>query len=147
MKKLISLCMSVALTACVICTPLAAAEKGGIYPMFGSCCVGPRIGLEMNEGKEIQQIEWIAFVLNFIYGIGHIVSGIAQGSKNGVGGFFASCCLGPRVGEQLDQRKIRVMEWLLLVPIISIVPWIITGIDAYQGKTMTQIEQKEGLRK
>ena len=114
--------------------------------MFGSCCIGPRVGLEMNEGIEIQQIEWIAFVANAVLApLGSLISGVAQGSKNGAEGFFASCCIGPRVGEQLNERKIRTMEWLRLVPIVNIVPVVITGLDAYKGKTMSEIERAENL--
>ncbi|MFH1283514.1 MAG: hypothetical protein ABII27_07605 [bacterium] len=148
MKRYIVVCVSVVLFLGSIGSPVILAAEGGIKPMFGSCCIGPRIGLEMNENIEIKTIEWVRFAVNIVAApIGSCISGIYQGSDNGFGGFLASCCIGPRVGEQLDQRKIRALEWLYLVPIVNIVPWIMIGIEAYNGKTMTEIGAAEGLAK
>ena len=30
-------------------------KKGGAGPFFASCCIGPRVGLELNEGKSIKE--------------------------------------------------------------------------------------------
>ena len=135
------------------------AEEGGVLPCLASCLVGPRVGLEMNEGKEIQKSEWIGVIGgyfgNMVPIIGPLVSLGCRGYMaydmgyvpNEFGGFAASFCLGPRVGNELHYRKIRNKEWLLLIPCINIYPLISIPLEAYHGKTMTEIEQKEGLRK
>jgi len=135
------------------------AEGGGVIPCLASCLVGPRVGLEMNEGKEIQKSEWIGVIGgyfgNVVPIVGSLVSLGCRGYMaydmgyvpNGFEGFAASFCLGPRIGNELDTRKIRTKEWLRLVPCICIYPAIAIPLEAYNGKTMTEIEQKEGLRK
>lgn len=35
-------------------------KKGGIVPCLATCLIGSRVGLEMNEGKDIYQNAWIA---------------------------------------------------------------------------------------
>ncbi|HOW27709.1 MAG TPA: hypothetical protein PK876_04305 [Elusimicrobiota bacterium] len=140
MKKLISVVLTMGFLIAAFPAQSPAA-KGGCGPFFASCCLGPRIGLEMNEGKEIKVIEWLRLI------IPSPILAIFQGAENGVGGYFASCCLGPRVGEQLNKRKIRTLEWLRLVPVVSIVAAVIVAAEAGQGKTMIEIEAKEGLKK
>jgi len=126
---------------------LSAAEKGGIMPCLASCLIGPRVGLEMNEGKKVETIELLHAFGGYIPYVGCCVRPVTSymigGKTNGVNGFLASCCLGPRVGSQLNQRKVRINEWLQLVCIGR----ILIPLEAYQGKTMTEIEAKEGLRK
>lgn len=137
-------------------------KKGGVGPCLATCCIGPRVGLEMNEGKDINQAEWINLggqlvggSLSVICCLGSTISvgtgvymAYDMGAKeNGIAGFFASCCIGPRVGNELDYRKIRTKEWLTLVPCASIYPMITIPLEAYNGKTMTEIEVAEGLRK
>lgn len=126
-------------------------KKGGLNPCLASACIGPRVGLEMNEGKKIQTSEWIGFGGQFLGTIHTSLPTIARGymaydtggKKNGVTGFFASYFLGPRVGLELQERKIRKKEWLKFCIIGScLISW-----EAYQGKTMTEIEVAEGLRK
>lgn len=126
--------------------------------------IGPRVGLEMNEGNDnIYQSEWIALGGSVVGGsmtgvlqpLGSaIVSGTRAymaydmgGKTNGLEGALASYCLGPRVGNELHYRKIRTIEWLQLVPCVCIYPMIAIPLEAYNGKTMTEIEIDEGLRK
>jgi len=140
------------------------ADKGGIAPCLASCLIGPRVGLEMNEGQDIQQSEWIALGGAIVGGsMGGVVgaglgSAISTGTRaymayemgakpNGFEGALASFCLGPRVGNELHYRKIRTVEWLRLVPCIQIVPALMISFEAFNGKTMSEIEVKEGLRK
>ena len=134
------------------------AEEGGFVPCLASCCIGPRVGLEMNEGKEIQQSEWIMLGGQLIGGIPVIGQIATTGTraymaydmgakKNGLEGALASFFLGSRVGNELDYRKIRTMEWLKLIPCVCIYPAIAIPLQAYNGKTMTEIEVEEGLRK
>jgi TolB-like protein len=122
------------------------ATKGGWGPFFASCFLGPRVGLEMNEGKPVQTLEWVALALNFTLGGGGIVRGI-QGMNNGCGGFMAGCCIGPRVGEQLHKRRIRTKEYLMLIPVVQIIPAVLIAVEAMDGKAMTDIAQKENLQR
>ena len=108
--------LAVTLSACLMqfCVPLNALAdtqaKGGAGPFFASCCIGPRVGLEMIEGKEIKGTEWVRTFATFVPYVGGIISLVAivmQGSVTGFNGVMAECCIGPRVGEQLNQRRIR----------------------------------------
>ena len=143
MKKLIVSCISLCLLFSISVAAIAqTAGKGGCGPFFASCCLGPRIGLELNEGVAIQGYEWFNLI-----GIGVLIGAINDAGKNGMSGFFASCCIGPRVGGELDKRKIRTMEWVSLIPYIGIIPDIMMAAEAYDGKTMTEIEKSENLKK
>lgn len=143
--------------------------KGGLGPCLASCFLGPRIGLEMNEGSKIRNAEWLALVASLVAGMGWAVNmwdpmngksmnqirrtenlgGVAVTArapkqKGGLGAGLAGCCFGPRVGLELnDGRKIRTMEWIGLV--IPGVPQLLIGFEAMQGKTMSQIAAAEGL--
>ncbi len=143
-------------------TFLQAEENGGFVPCLASCLIGPRVGLEMNEGKEVTQSEWIGLggtiIGNALAATSPTLSSLISlgangykaydmGNKNGFEGILASYCLGPRIGNELDYRKIRTIEWLQLVPCVCIYPAIAIPLQAYNGKTMTEIEVEEGLRK
>lgn len=127
-------------------------KKGGLNPCLTSVFIGPRVGLEINEGKKIQTIEWIGFFGSYAGGYVHSSIPVLTrtymaydtgGKKNGFTGFAASYCIGPRVGAQLHERKIRTREWLQF----CVIGTCLIGWEAYQGKTMTDIEVAEGLRK
>jgi hypothetical protein len=59
------------LTLCV--APMAVAGKqydGGVWPFLASCCIGPRVGLQMNEGvavRDYEQFSWLPIVGWFGY--------------------------------------------------------------------------------
>ena len=144
MKKCHWVVSGIVLLAVILATPVFAAE-GGIGPMLGSCCLGPRIGLEMNEGKEIEMLEFGRIVPS-VGEIIHLYVAYDYGYKTaGNKGFLASCCIGPRVGQQFDKRKIREIEKLLPIPIVQLYPWVMIGLEAYAGKTMTEIASEENL--
>jgi len=116
-KKLFAVVLSVCLVGSWMLPDVLAATQhvGGAGPFFASCCIGPRVGLEMNEGKEIKGTEWFRSLGSFIPYVGGIISLVAivmQGSNNGFNGVMAECCIGPRVGEELNDRRIRSMEWV-----------------------------------
>ena len=83
----------------------------------------------------------------YIGGIIVLVVVVMQGSKTGFDGVLAECCIGPRVGEQLDDRKIRSIEWVRAIPVIGLIPHIMISADAARGRTMLEIEQKENLKR
>lgn len=156
MRKIAVLILPLILSSAIVVAQEEPEEqpvkKGGLNPCLTSVCIGPRVGLEMNEGKKIETSEWIGFLGGFVGGYVHpSVSALAQaymaydtgGKKNGMTGFAASYCIGPRVGAQLHERKIRTNEWLRFCGIGT----CLIGWEAYQGKTMTDIEVAEGLRK
>ena len=148
MKKL-PIVAGIVVLACLamIAVPGQAGAKGGAGPCLASCCLGPRIGLEMNEGEKVETIE-LAQIVPGIGQLCHLYLAYDYGYKTaGVTGCLASCCLGPRVGQQLNERKVRTIEKLRLVPVINLYAWIATGMEAYGGKTMTEIEKAENLKK
>jgi len=128
-------------------------KKGGGGPFIASCCLGPRVGLELNEGQKIRNVEWIkaasyAPYVGGVFGLVYIGWAGSDGWKAaGPGGCLANVCIGPRVGDELPQRKIRTKEWLTLIPIVGIVPRLLISIEALNGQTMTQIEEEEKLKK
>ena len=132
MMKKVLVCMFI----CLIAVSAFGQEKGGVVPCLVSWFVGPRVGLEMNEGKQIETLELIGIFISPVRALPGFQSA-------GVQGGLVGCCLGPRVGAQMNQRKIRTNEWLQL----CCVGRFLISFEAYNGKTMTEIEQKEGLRK
>ena len=161
MKKVILVSILIVL---LVGLTFAQEKKGGVAPCLASCLVGPRVGLEMNEGQDVYQSEWIALGGALVGGamggaVGAGLGGaIATGTRaynayemgakpNGFEGALASFFLGSRVGNELHYRKVRTVEWLTLVPCIQIVPIAIIALEAFNGQTMTEIEVKEGLRK
>jgi hypothetical protein len=94
----------------------------------------------MNEGVPIDVLEIVSLFVPIVRGF--------RGFENaGVEGCLAGYCLGPRVGAQLNERRIRTIEWLQLVPVVNLYAWVAMGLEAYNGTTMTEIETLEGLRK
>ncbi|MEK7275060.1 MAG: hypothetical protein AAB296_02820 [Candidatus Desantisbacteria bacterium] len=117
-----------------------AAKKGGMTPAFASCCLGPRIGLELNEGTPIRTEEWVnAFLFPIVP--------FEAFDKNGMNGCLTSCCICPRAGLELKERNIRTIEWMQLIPCVGVIPRAMIAAEAYQGKTMTEIEKAENLKK
>jgi hypothetical protein len=163
--KVMKKCIVGMLFLIFLVTGLSAGESGGSAPCLASCLIGPRVGLEMNEGKPINTSEWIGVIGSYAGSSGGFCLGISSlgglisfgcraymaydmGYKaNEFPGFAASYCIGPRVGNELNTRKVRMLEWLRFVPCVCIYPMIAIPLEAYQGKTMTEIEAKEGLRK
>lgn len=162
--------LSIILIASILFS-IGFSAKGGVVPCLATCFLGPRVGVEMNEGSKIRQMEWIAFIGGIVFGPLRLIGVIdpttgksmnqisaqerlgvppiyakAPAQKGGFVTFLASCCIGPRVGlEMNDGRKVRNMELLALVPIVQIVPVVLMAYEAYEGKTMTQIAAAEKL--
>lgn len=136
--------------------------KGGVMAGFKSILFGPRVGIETNENQPVSFIEKAnAFVP---------IAPFQAYSENGIKGFLASAFIGPRVGMQIDERKIRFKEWLGLIPAAGVAYHLSTSnptttiviieaagaailsrlwsaLDAFRGKTMSDIEIDEDLRK
>ena len=151
-RRLLAVTLSAGLLQ--LCVPLNALAdtqaKGGAGPFFASCCIGPRVGLELNEGKEIKGTEWVRTFGTFVPYIGGIISLVAivmQGIVTGFNGVMAECCIGPRVGEELKERRIRSIEWVSAIPIIGLIPRVMIASDAARGRTMSEIEAQEKLKR
>ena len=120
------------------------SERGGLSPFLQSCIFGPRIGLEANEGKPVQLLEIVnAFVLPGI----PLIYPIKAFIRNGIKGGFYGCCIGPRVGMQADVRKARDIELLSAIPVLGLYPRFTIAWEAYKGRTMSEIEREENLKK
>ena len=145
-KKLICTLLAASF-CCLIITAATVQAKGGAGPLLASCCLGPRIGLEMNGDVEIEFLEFLRLA-PAIGDIVHIYVSYDYGYKAaGFKGFLASCCLGPRIGKEFNERKIRTKEWLRLVPIVKLYAWAAVSMEAYGGKTMTEIAEEENLNR
>lgn len=147
----------------------AKPDAGGITPCLLNCYIGPRVGPEYNEGRGIATMEWIGLVIS----LARIIPALQayQGktmtewakenamdsrpippphgsnvNKGGITACLISCYFGPRVAlERNEGRKMRSKEIWLIIPILNIVAAILMGLEAYNGKTMTQIAKDEGL--
>jgi len=139
------------------------SDPGGVMPCLKTLIFGPRIGLEANEGVPISFVEKANIFLP--------IAPFQAFSKTGIKGFFASAFIGPRVGMQMNQRKIRTKEWLCLLPVVAVaahlavsdkpstptimieiaaaafISRLLPAIDAFRGKTMRDIEQQENLHR
>ncbi len=142
MKKMLGMIVLLFIVqiACFSLASADAAKKGRVMPAFASCCLGPRIGLELNEGIPIRTEEWVnAFLFPIVP--------FEAFDKNGMKGGFTSCLICPRAGMELKERKIRTTEWMQLIPYVGLIPRAMIALEAYKGKTMTDIEKAENLKK
>ena len=138
--KHILITLVVALTILISISVPAVAKKGGCVPATVSCCIGPRVGLEMNEGKQVETSEWLRLIC-----IGWFINCYEAYDKNGCMGCLLEGFIGARVGREYDSRNVRTIEWIsLLLPGVSN---LIIAVEAYSGKTMTEIEASEHLKK
>lgn len=66
-------------------------------------------------------------------------------NRGGLMGFIAGCCFGIRAGAAYnDGKEIHWREWILLVPIASIVFTVWNGIDGANGMSTANYAQKYG---
>lgn len=147
----------------------AKPDAGGIMPCLLTCYLGPRVGVEYNEGRAVSTMEWLQLVarigtliLAFKAMGGTTMSEYAKengldsrpipapkgnaASKGGITACLVTCYMGPRVAlERNEGRKIRSKEIWLIIPILNLIAAILMGLEAYNGMTMTQIARDEGL--
>jgi len=165
-KKLLSVVVVISVLLSV-----GFAAKGGVAPLLAGCCLGPRVGLEMNEGSAIRMTEWARFI-PFVGSIVPLYSAYeaytgktwnqvsdaenlnavkvygANKQKDKLIPTVVACCWGPRVGLEMNNgRKLRNMELLMLVPVVNIIPLVVIASEGYNGKTMSQVAAAEGLDK
>ena len=139
-----------------------ASQGGGFIAGLKSILFGPRVGLEANENQSVSFIEKANLFIP--------IAPFQAYSTNGIKGFLTSAFFGPRVGMEIGERKIRRKEWIGLVPVVlvayhlstsnpgtstviveaaaaSILSRLWSALDAFKGKTMTEIELSENLKK
>lgn len=146
--------------AVLICSFTTIYAAGGAAPCLATCFLGDtRIGLYMNDGKPIETEDWIVFGGNIVGGlIGDVIHvGFPLGSLYGGYdaykksqeplGFCMGAIWGRRSGSEIKTTKLRTKEILMCIPIIDIYPCIAVPLEAYSGKTMTQVIQEENLKK
>lgn len=137
-------------------------ETGGWKAGLKSLFFGPRIGIEANENVPISFIEKANLFVP--------LSPFQAYAENGVKGFFTSAFFGPRVGMELKERKIRKKEWYGLIPALAVtfhlrsshpstgavigevvlaafLSRVLPAFDAHRGRTMSDIELAENLRR
>lgn len=144
-------CALVFLTFIVIGISTAYGQnRGGIEPCLATIFMGDtRIGLYMNEGKPIEDLDWIRFVGNFVPYV-DIAVPVYTSYKyayptSGISGCAVSYLWGHRVGKEYNNYRLRTKEWLLCIPCVNIYPCVAITLEAYSGKTFTEVVQEEGL--
>lgn len=138
------------------------SKKYKIWNGLQSLLFGPRIGLEANEGKPATFIEKANIFVPIVPFLAY--------QENGLKGFMTSAFICPRAGMELKERKIRKKEWLGLIPIAGvavhltmthnsrtvviteavsagILSRLLPAYEALRGKTMSEIEKSEKLKK
>lgn len=137
-------------------------KTGGFSAGLKSLIFGPRIGLQANDGIPVTFVEKANVFVPLVPFQVYPVSGLK--------GVAASIFLGPRIGMELNERKVRKMEWIGLAPVVgagmhiaftnpstttmvlelasaALLSRIIPAVEAYLGKTMSEIERRENLRR
>ena len=122
---------------------------GGVAPCLATIFMGDiRIGLYMNDGKPVEGQDWLILGLNVLTGLGPFVSAYEGYSKSQT---MKGCCVGyfwgRRAGGEINNYKLRTKEILLCIPIINIYPCIALPLEAFSGKTMTQVIEEENLKR
>jgi hypothetical protein len=148
---------------------------GGVAPCLATCFLGDaRIGLYMNEGKPIETADWIVFGGNILGSaisqalppvyestsgnvttkvsislpLGSLYGGYdAYQKSKSAKGFCAGVLWGRRVGGEINTTKVRTLEILECIPVVCIYPCIAIPFEAYNGKTMSQVIEEEGLKR
>ncbi|MBN1984375.1 MAG: hypothetical protein JW795_22815 [Chitinivibrionales bacterium] len=128
-----------------------AEQTGGLGPCLATCLLGDtRIGLEMNEGKEIEDVDWIRALGSYV-GLSIITNTWAaynNGYKQaGFGGFCVGFLWGPRPGRMFNEYKLRTKEVLLCIPLVQCYPMIALPLEAFSGKTMSAVIEEENLKR
>lgn len=148
----------------------AKPDAGGLTPCLLTCYLGPRVGAEYNEGRGIATIEWVSlffFPARIVPALqarkGKTMTEWARETqidsrpipppkagetteKGGTKACLIGFCLGPRVAfERNEGRRVRTREILLFVPVVNVIAAVLMGLESYNGKTMSQIAQDEGL--
>jgi hypothetical protein len=127
----------------------SAQAAGGIVP-----CIAPflfedvRIGLYINDGKEIETMDWIVLGMDILTGLGPFVSAYDAYSKSNS---MKGCCVGyfwgRRAGGEINTYKLRSKEILMCIPVVNIYPCIAIPCEGFSGKTMTQVIADENLKR
>lgn len=136
-------------------------KKGGFMTGLRTILYGPRVGIELNDGQPISFVEKANLFVPLVP--------FQAYSENGWKGFMASAFIGPRVGMQLSQKKIRFKEWVGIIPVAAVAVHIFMSedpsmgmvvaeltlagflsrlwpaLDAFRGRTMQEITENENL--
>jgi hypothetical protein len=128
------------------------SAKGGAGPCLATCLLGDtRLGLAMNQGEQIETIDWINLASNFIPFVGPVlklyVAYEAGYKPSGATGCCVAYIWGPRPGRMFTDYKLRTKEILLCIPVVNIYPIIALPCEAYNGKTLTEVIQEENLKR
>jgi hypothetical protein len=146
MKKLVLIAIAIG----VFAGTSVQAAAGGVWPCLATCFMGdPRIGLYMNDGKPVETLDWVRLWLGIIpTELGPFVSAYDAYAQTST---IKGCCVGffwgRRAGLEIQNYKLRTKEILLCIPIVNIYPCIALPLEAFGGKTMTQVIEEENLKR
>jgi hypothetical protein len=126
-------------------SPIWAA--GGMEPCLATCFMGDtRIGLYMNDKQPIESNDWLRFGGSFIPCVGCFFPLYTSYTETeNRGNFCVALLWGHRAGREFDRYRLRDVEVLRCIPIANIYAAIALSLEAYEGKTMTQVIREEGL--
>jgi hypothetical protein len=144
MKKFVLVALTMAFFA-----ETSTQAAGGVGPCLATFLMpDKRIGLYMNEGKPIETLDWLILVMDYATGLGPFVSAYDAYSKsNSMKGCCVGLIWGRRAGGEINNTKLRTKEILMCIPIIDIYPCIALPLEAFGGKTMTQVIEEENLKR
>ena len=70
---------------------------------------------------------------------------VSAGEKGGFMGFLIGCCFGIRSGAAYnDGKDLHWREWVLLIPVASLVVAIMNGLDGMNGLTTKDMANQYG---
>jgi len=73
------------------------------------------------------------------------VQAAPEKGRGGVMGFIAGCCFGIRAGGDYNSGKeIHWREWVMLVPLVSLVFAVWNGVDGASGLTRADYAEQYG---
>jgi TolB-like protein len=116
-------------------------EKGGMGPALASCCLDPRLGYEMNEGKKVHLYDVLG-----LFAVLRLVPAIDWGmGRGGACGCCLALTISKRAGRDFRKTRLRGKEILFFIPVLQWYPIIAVPLEAMSGKTWSEVVEEEGL--
>ena len=86
-----------------------------------------------------------AFMAVLLVGLFAAETAQAGSGRGGPLGLVIGCCFGARTAAAYNEGKtLHWRDWGSLIPVFSIVVWVMDGIDGYQGVTTQDYAEQYG---
>ena len=91
-------------------------------------------------------MKWMASLLIVLMLMLSLAPAVSAGSgQGGFMGFLVGCCFGLRSGAAFnDGKDLHWREWVLLIPVASLVVGIMNGLDGMNGLTTKDMAAQYG---